>query len=142
MEEPARQALAAFQQLPYQRADQKRGLGQMLGAEANSRWQRRNASCVVPAQVIEHYGTNRPGFGSAAMDADDGGETSVRKAQEILKRLRKRDLYKFVEEFLVPQEVLAHGRWVHHWVAHVAALKMLQVLTLTCLDSTQLRSSE
>lgn len=69
------------------------------------------------AQVIEHYGTNRPGFGSAAMDADDGGETSVRKAQEILKRLRKRDLYKFVEEFLVPQEVLARGRWVAHKLA-------------------------
>ena len=65
-------------------------------------------------QAIEYYGTNRPGFGSAAMDADDGGETSVRNAQAILKRLRKRDLYKFVEEFLVPQDVLANGRQVAH----------------------------
>lgn len=72
-----------------------------------------NRECVL-AQAIEYYGTNRPGFGSAAIDADDEGETSVRNAQAILKRLRKRDLYKFVEEFLVPQEVLANGRQVSH----------------------------
>ncbi|CAK0787043.1 hypothetical protein CVIRNUC_010259 [Coccomyxa viridis] len=62
-------------------------------------------------KTIEHYGAARPGFGSFAMDADDDGSTSVRSAQAIIKRLRKRDLYKFVEEFLVPQGDLRNGTW-------------------------------
>lgn len=61
-------------------------------------------------QVIENYGTGRPGYGSAAIDADEDGETSVKRAQAILKRLRKRDLYKFVDELLVPQDLLANDK--------------------------------
>ncbi len=44
------------------------------------------------------------------MDADEDGETSVKRAQAILKRLRKRDLYKFVDELLVPQDLLANDK--------------------------------
>jgi hypothetical protein len=35
-------------------------------------------------------------------DADEDGASSIVKAQAILERLRKRDLYKFVDEFIVP----------------------------------------
>ena len=63
----------------------------------------------LAVQTIEHYGAARPGFGSFAVDADDDGSTSVRSAQAIIRRLRKRDLYKFVEEFLVPQCDLSNG---------------------------------
>ena len=64
---------------------------------------------LLALQTIEHYGSARPGFGSFALDADDDGCTSVASAQAIIKRLRKRDLYKFVDEFLVPQADLSNG---------------------------------
>lgn len=57
-------------------------------------------------QVIENWGWVRPGFGALAHDADEDGESSITKAQAILERLRKRDLYKLVDEFIVPCEDL------------------------------------
>ena len=57
-------------------------------------------------QVIENWNASRPGFGALAKDADEEGGTSIRAAQHILERLRRRDLYKFVEDFVVPREVL------------------------------------
>lgn len=44
------------------------------------------------------------------MDADEDGETSITNAQAILQRLRRRDLYKFVDEFIVPREELDADR--------------------------------
>lgn len=58
-------------------------------------------------QVIESYGSGRPGFGGHhPLDPGDDDDASVLRAQAILKRLRRRDLYKFVEEFLVPHDQL------------------------------------
>lgn len=61
-------------------------------------------------QVIENWGVARPGFGALAMDADEDGESSIITAQHILQRLRRRDLYKFVDEFIVPREELDADR--------------------------------
>lgn len=44
------------------------------------------------------------------MDADEEGDTSIKAAQGILQRLRRRDLYKFVDEFTVPREELDADR--------------------------------
>ncbi|KAK9918697.1 hypothetical protein WJX75_006087 [Coccomyxa subellipsoidea] len=62
-------------------------------------------------KVIENWGVARPGFGALAMDADEDGETSITNAQAILQRLRRRDLYKFVDEFIVPREELDADSW-------------------------------
>ena len=61
-------------------------------------------------QVIENWGYRGPGFGGHAMDADEEGDTSIKAAQGILQRLRRRDLYKFVDEFTVPREELDADR--------------------------------
>lgn len=60
-------------------------------------------------QVIEHWGNDRPGFGGEDRDEDDEGTISVRRAQAIIGRLKRRDLYKWVEEFLVPPADLTNS---------------------------------
>lgn len=61
--------------------------------------------------MIENWNIAKPGFGGLAKDADNDGETSMLAAQKILARLRRRDLYKFVDEFIVPREELDADRW-------------------------------
>ncbi|CAL8464238.1 g3773 [Coccomyxa elongata] len=62
-------------------------------------------------KVIENWGYRGPGFGAHAMDADEEGDTSIKTSQGILQRLRRRDLYKFVDEFTVPREELDADSW-------------------------------
>lgn len=53
---------------------------------------------------IEHYGTFTPGW--QCSDVDD---SHIVKAQNIIRRLRQRDLYKYCGEWPVPTGVLRAG---------------------------------
>ena len=57
-------------------------------------------------QAVELWGAGRPGFGGLLGSADEGGEACMRQAQALAARLRRRDLYKIVGEFMVPADVL------------------------------------
>lgn len=61
------------------------------------------------AQAVELWSAGKPGFGGLLRDADEDGEGCMRQAQALVARLRRRDLYKIVGEFMVPGDILDAG---------------------------------
>ena len=57
--------------------------------------------------TIENFALFESVFG----EVDEGVHSSIRASQEIIARLRKRQLYKYVTDAPIPVEVLERGQW-------------------------------